>query len=210
MYIFWLLFSFNGRIGRSTYFFGGSFSGVVGTAFLMVAVVPLLDKAHPFTLSTLARVGAMGIVPLALMTWIGSALVVKRLHDLNRSGWLQLLFLSLPLLSLIAPLVATRAPIAAVAVSGVSFISSLYGIWIGLQLLFRKGQDGSNGYGQPGAPRSGAVSDDADAFASVAGAMERRKAELMAAAAAPQLRTPAPVAAGFAPVGARPRSFGKR
>lgn len=67
-----LLFGFSGRIGRGQFWVG--FALALGSGAL--SVVGRLDG-----LSALAVAGLVGYL------WLGAAAFVKRLHDLNSSGW---------------------------------------------------------------------------------------------------------------------------
>jgi pSer/pThr/pTyr-binding forkhead associated (FHA) protein/uncharacterized membrane protein YhaH (DUF805 family) len=95
----WLLFSFDGRIGRMKYFLTGL--GLALSAYALIAVLQMVFFGR-VSLDPNFR----GYFPVALpinllMLWPGIALGVKRFHDQNRSGhWMWLLFV--PLISLVA------------------------------------------------------------------------------------------------------------
>ena len=77
-----LLFSPSGRIGPSAFLKGVAIVSVIGA---IIALVPLFS----FTLgSTLSLVSIVLLVPLFM-------LVIKRLHDSGKSGWLSILFVIL-------------------------------------------------------------------------------------------------------------------
>ena len=81
-----ILFSFEGRIGRGTYWlasiaFGFVYALVVGGLILIAEPLGL-----PPELSMLFIL--VSLVPAA---WIGLAIEVKRWHDLDKSGWWVLL-----------------------------------------------------------------------------------------------------------------------
>jgi len=76
-----LLFSFNGRIGRKLFWLG-----VITPICLMLALLYQIEDRYSID-------GLIQISGYILIIWIGTAGFSKRLHDLNKSGWLQLYFL---------------------------------------------------------------------------------------------------------------------
>jgi len=72
----WLLFSFRGRVNRARYL-------VVQLALLTFWLV-LWPK---FSFHFSSQWEALQWVVAIPMIWINAAITVKRLHDLNRSGW---------------------------------------------------------------------------------------------------------------------------
>jgi uncharacterized membrane protein YhaH (DUF805 family) len=95
----WYFLSFNGRIGRQESALG--FFGLVlveaiilhgvrlaGSAPQYYVVSPPSDDQHPF----------LGLLLIASL-WPFTAITVKRLHDLNLSGWWVLATLAIPYLS---------------------------------------------------------------------------------------------------------------
>ncbi|HYA81369.1 MAG TPA: DUF805 domain-containing protein, partial [Methylocystis sp.] len=76
----------------------------------------------------------------------------KRLHDLGRSGWLQL-WIFLALIVAVASAVAARAAQSSpfMILTGLLCIAvGLYTIWISIKMLFFPGDEGANDYGSPG------------------------------------------------------------
>jgi len=108
---------YSGRIGRRSYILGYLLLGL----FLVVAVMLLITLAlmSSFISSYVPKI-ALVIYVLLILThqFYGVSLYVRRLHDLNKSGWYALWFL--------VPLV---------------------NIYWALVLLFRKGEEGENKYG---------------------------------------------------------------
>lgn len=111
-------FSFDGRIRRIEYFLSGIIGSIVcsvafalgvGTMFLGAAS----DSGAGFGIGVL-----IGLIALVADIWFCIAQGVKRLHDLDKSGWLYLLVL----------------------VPVVNFVFALY-------LLFADGTVGPNQYG---------------------------------------------------------------
>ena len=104
-----------GRIGRLNYFLGGlSLYGAIIAAFLVMSIARAIGEivSFPFVLMYIAvAIGALVI---------GVSLSIRRLHDMDQSGWLVLL----------------------------SFIP-LVNIAVILILLFKEGTPGANQYGMP-------------------------------------------------------------
>ncbi|MFA5987195.1 MAG: DUF805 domain-containing protein [Candidatus Paceibacterota bacterium] len=96
------LFSYSGRMNRAKYI-----------SYALIASI----VAWVLTYVLRSFVVVSGLISLAFLV-IGSMLVVKRLHDIERPGWHFWLFL-------------------------VPF----YDIYLGILLLFKKGTAGVNGYG---------------------------------------------------------------
>ena len=121
------MFSPKGRAGRLRYFiYGAGFAFLLSfTMGLLSGIIAAIGKASGFT------TGAIEILPIAayfvLMT-VTIIFMIKRLHDLNWSGWISLL-------------------------SVVPFIN----IVLGLILLFAPGNSGPNKYGPPPKPENNAV-----------------------------------------------------
>lgn len=82
--------SFEGRLNRKPYFLRGLLMGVV-TSILMGIFAALADKLAIFYILVVA------VYVLAFVC--GVSLGVRRLHDLNRTGWMFLLFL-IPLVNI--------------------------------------------------------------------------------------------------------------
>lgn len=88
--IFWLFFSFSGRVSRAAYFLAGM--------LMMIIVVFLVYRV---TLAQQAGVSSAGwdtalVVALLVSLWTQAALGAKRLHDLGKPGlYAALLFVPL-------------------------------------------------------------------------------------------------------------------
>jgi uncharacterized membrane protein YhaH (DUF805 family) len=77
-----LLFSFDGRIGRKTWW--------LTTLALVGALIALQVVAIglAFVSETLAMIGMVALLVVAIgATWAGLAIQAKRWHDLGKSGW---------------------------------------------------------------------------------------------------------------------------
>ena len=92
-----LLFSFNGRIGRSQYWIASIGLNVVYLVFAFAAnaaIGPVPAKADP---TALLGSSLLLLVASAFTTWASLAVQVKRFHDRGQSGWLA----ALPLLPIV-------------------------------------------------------------------------------------------------------------
>ena len=119
-----ILFSFHGRIPRSTFW-----AATLGTFFsygILAAILALTLSEH--------RIGGIGgpevlIILVITMCWIGFAIQVKRWHDMGYSGWMILL-------SIVATLIYNVT-----AFGGI--LTACIFLWLGLA----KGTVGANKYG---------------------------------------------------------------
>ena len=82
-----VLFSFQGRIGRSDYWLKG-WLPLLGLAVCLAVLVGLMVSIEGPAIYIGVPLLAAGFV---LMAWAEIALFVKRLHDMNHSGWWWLL-----------------------------------------------------------------------------------------------------------------------
>lgn len=137
-------FALSGRMRRWRFFIYGLALWIIIPVLVLLAVPAVNNARYPF-FAALIVVIAIGV----FWTWAGLALVVKRLHDLNKSGWHYVWMFLLPgLLS---------------GGLGVQWNGSLSGQWsfgygqvLGiipliaiLYLIFARGSDGPNDYGYP-------------------------------------------------------------
>ena len=88
----WLLLSFDGRIPRREFWRG--FIGYLVIGFSLVLLITQFGK------DSVIRSSATTIIFFVLMLWIYLAIVVKRYHDLDKSGWWYFVWL----IPLIGPL----------------------------------------------------------------------------------------------------------
>jgi uncharacterized membrane protein YhaH (DUF805 family) len=124
----------SGRLGRFAYF---GYSLALGLVMAVLAAILILPMYHS------PNAGGVLVVVLVLLGvlgfWGGLALTVKRLHDLNLSGWHYVWIGVLPaVLNGIAR--ATQSLPVGVAALVLTLI-------FGLFLLFWPGTDGANNYG---------------------------------------------------------------
>ena len=120
------IFSFNGRIGRLRYLAYSFGFGMLGTmlmgSIIGVAAISLGEGAQMVAIGFVYFLGLIGMVFLAVM------FAIKRLHDLEQSGWLSLI--------LFVPLV---------------------GVLFTLYLWFAPGTKSANRFGNPPVANSGGV-----------------------------------------------------
>jgi len=157
MNIRWLLFSFNGRIGRLAFFAVASGVALTGVA-VVGASLRLAGAAFPETPADFQALAATQsefrgpiLIWQILAGWIQLAAGAKRLHDIGRSGWLNL-WLAL------ATIAATGVAVAGYAAHSslvwlagylLLLIVLIYGLWVGLLQLFRRGDEDANDFGEP-------------------------------------------------------------
>jgi len=107
-----VFFSFKGRMCRSDYWLKG---------FLPLLAVSIFSNILFYSAAT--DVGRVtGIIIGIILWWPGLALLVKRLHDRNRSGWFAATML-------------------------IPFVGIIFAIWILIEVWFLRGTVGSNRFG---------------------------------------------------------------
>lgn len=116
-------FSFNGRIRRIEYFLSGLISSFVGGIVWMIAFASMfvgIAAGEPAAAAGGSIFAILiGIAAYIAIAWFGLTQGVKRLHDMDKSGWLILLLL----------------------------VPALNIFW-GLYMLFADGTVGPNQYGE--------------------------------------------------------------
>ncbi|HVV32390.1 MAG TPA: DUF805 domain-containing protein [Vitreimonas sp.] len=226
-----LFFSFHGRINRAQYWLGSFMSSFIG--FVLIAMIVSVGagaamdaagKGAKFAIASSSMLLALPV--LALMSWSGLAIQVKRFHDRGRTGWVAAAPFAVSVLmgfELLTDAVNNTPVVQAVADIGpYSFILWAIGLWFFIDLGCLAGTDGANKFGDPpGAPGSNAPqpipgAPSSKGFVSVQEAMDRAIAQRDAAPVAAVKRSPAaPRAAAMsdalhpAAAGA-PRGFGRR
>ncbi len=114
------LFSFRGRMGRRDYWLKG-FPIILLAGISNLALIAVGTDSAPF--AKLSQSYAMYSMLLGITSiWISLALIVKRLHDRDRTGWLAA--------SIFIPIIN---------------IASV--LWILTEVWFLKGTNGDNRYG---------------------------------------------------------------
>ena len=141
-----LLFSFDGRINRLTYWVA---TGLVGTIDVIAAI------------AITAIVGDWWAHVIVLpLTFSIAALNAKRLHDLGTSGWWQLMFVPDMLVMMVqlgpeqilAMSDTRRAVLLPVMLIGL--VPALWATWLIFQMACVKGVADANRFGQPAMFRS--------------------------------------------------------
>ncbi len=110
----WLLFSTQGRISRSQFFWGQVFVTVLAGVFFLLLIFIL----SPPDLSGAFASAVLLLHLILLSSWPMLALATKRCHDRDKSGWYQLL----------------------------NFVP-LLNIYYTIEMLFFRGSEGTNRYG---------------------------------------------------------------
>jgi len=139
----WLLFSFRGRVNRARYL-------VVQLALLTFWLVLWLKFSFHFS----SQWEALQWVVAIPMIWINAAITVKRLHDLNRSGWWAVAILIVNRLSYIyyglffglyfgVDISTARELLLVMLAVALSLLQT----WIVIELFFMMGTDGPNRFG---------------------------------------------------------------
>ena len=129
-----LAFSFRGRIGRAMYWLG---------ALLFVLDLLVLWIAF-FTLPAGFLGTSVGFIGVIVGFWLMLAVVIKRLHDRDKSGWYVLLYFFVPgLLQSIGERAGPTQPLAIV----VYLAGAALGVWAAVELGFLRGTVGANRYG---------------------------------------------------------------
>lgn len=123
---------FDGRINRKPYW--------LGTLGLLVAVMIL----YGLIFSVLGIASIIPIIILSLATLYPSfALIIKRLHDRNKSGWWSLVFYIPSILSNIVNATMPGGTLAMIC----GLLGLIAAIWLLVEVGFLKGTDGPNDYG---------------------------------------------------------------
>ena len=84
-------FSFDGRIRRIEYFLSGIVGGIVTWIAMLLGVGTFIFGASSGSAGGSVFGLLIGLAALIASIWFSLAQGVKRLHDLNKSGWLILI-----------------------------------------------------------------------------------------------------------------------
>ncbi|MEM1307369.1 MAG: DUF805 domain-containing protein [Pseudomonadota bacterium] len=148
----WLYLSFNGRVGRRVYWIG---------LIVLIAISPFSAGAvlsqDPFreALGAIRALGWLGAVwTLALFLPL-AALNTKRLHDLNQTGVLAVLFYAPAALATLELFVGRSPMLDQInAYAGwIAAFAGAAGLWFLFRLGFGAGTSGPNTYGAGRGPR---------------------------------------------------------
>lgn len=129
-----IYFSFEGRINRSTYWLK-YFLPVIGVAILFVAIL--------FVLPTLTAV--LGLILLIPYIWATIAVSVKRLHDINLSGWWYVYLAVIP--GVVSGIASFSGSLSVAMIF--SSLSTITGLGLFIMNGFIPGTKGQNNYGNP-------------------------------------------------------------
>lgn len=138
MHLLRLLTSFTGRIGRRGFWLG--MLALLGAgAAAKVSVTPDLLSDDPFAalLSNLGRMGPQEVAIYLALLMPAMALVVKRLHDRNKSGLYAALFWAPALVKAITALSPSLDGAAAQVLWGIDWLTAwigAVGIWFFIEL----------------------------------------------------------------------------
>lgn len=139
-----LAFSFRGRIGRAMHWFGV----LLFILDLLILWIVALTVPVEFLV---ALTGFFGVIA---GVWLAFAVVIKRLHDRDKSGWYVLLYFVAPgILQGIAEQAGRTQPMAIV----VYVAGAALAIWAAVELGFFRGTVGPNRYGPDPLDRAAAT-----------------------------------------------------
>lgn len=148
------LFSLQGRLRRRDYWLMSLLVGAVVIALAIPLILGLgIGAADP----------RLALVSLILV-WPSVALLVKRIHDRNKSGWLAMIYWAPSLASSVFdafPAIGLK-PVAMV----LNLVTIVIGLWFLIEFGFMDGTQGPNRYGKSPKGIGGETSDKlADVFA---------------------------------------------
>jgi uncharacterized membrane protein YhaH (DUF805 family) len=144
--IWTLAFSFRGRISRAMYWLGA----------LLFLVDWLLLWIAFFTIPAGFFGASVGFIGVIVGFWLVFAVVIKRLHDRDKSGWYVLLYWVGPgLFQGIAEKAGRTQPLAIV----VYVAGAALAIWAVVELGFLRGTAGPNRYGPDPLDRAAATAE---------------------------------------------------
>lgn len=125
-----LSFSFSGRINRAKFWGGGIIigviAGVIGGIFGGAIAGAAMSGDTDAIVASLAGSGLIALLATIVLAILGLSLQVRRLHDLNQTGWFVVLFWVLQFVPIVG-----------------FFVWLWPFIWLGCM----KGTDGPNNYG---------------------------------------------------------------
>ncbi len=141
MSIIELYFGFHGRIGRKTFWLASLVPSTIQT------IVWVGYENLPIPPPVLAFAAGVAVFAMAMLN-------AKRLHDVGKSGWWQLIsLLSIPLIIGAYLALFWNSPLVALALSLSAMVTSLAGLWIVIQMWFFQGASGDNDFGPAPASR---------------------------------------------------------
>ena len=133
-----IFITFSGRINRAKYWI----------AVLVYAAIYFVVGVAAFLADQNTAVQAINAIVAVVLMISSIGVVIKRLHDRNKSGWYVLLFVVAPMILFAAGLVigtmSTGSDFVATALWLVAFV---IGIWAFVELGCLRGSIGQNRYG---------------------------------------------------------------
>jgi len=134
----------SGRIRRWPFFVYGLCLWIIMPMLALLAI-PLIDNVqHPLAASVIIVLGMA-----VFWIWAGMALVVKRLHDLDKTGWHYLWMFLLPGLLTGGITMQLRYAINGQWSVGYGQSLGIIPLLATLYLIFARGSDGPNKFGYP-------------------------------------------------------------
>ena len=134
-----LLFSAQGRISRSQFWIRSLFLGL--GIFFLIIIFPFAALARTTTIYVVLYIFTAFFW---LVQWPIIIIMIKRIHDRNKSGWTVLIYYVPSTLDAIVNFVWGRENPAAVTLS---LISLVIGIWFLVELGCMRGTMGDNRFG---------------------------------------------------------------
>ncbi len=133
-----LFFSFKGRIGRKLFWLG-----TITPTCIIAATLNFLQKTNIYN-------DIIQVLGYSLIAWIVTAGFSKRLHDLNQSGWFQLLFFVPATTSYLLSTMNYNQP----WVIATGYVAFLIGLWLSIKAGIIQGTFGKNKFGDNTPPYS--------------------------------------------------------
>ncbi|WP_165188187.1 DUF805 domain-containing protein [Caulobacter soli] len=130
------LFSFQGRLRRRDYWLLGLLIGVVTVAVVVLLLLAFGVKPED------ERLSLAGL----LVIWPSLAMMVKRIHDRNKSGWLALVYWVPSIASNIVDMAPADSFVA--PRMGLKIVAGIIGLWFLIEFGFMDGTQGPNRYGK--------------------------------------------------------------
>ena len=144
-----LFLGFDGRINRKPYWLG-VLCIIVASIVLTFGVYLVLGLSWETILGADARTtAAVNLIVTALVIYPSVAVMVKRLHDRNRSGWWAIVLYAFVVFAQtlqIAGFGGTAEAPSPISL-GLGIVYLIMGIWLLIELGFLKGTQGPNRHG---------------------------------------------------------------
>lgn len=137
-HFFWI----SGRSSRVEFMFWGLICQLVTCAYLVLQLsMPLVSSPADYSSDVIVRMlFSLLMMPVSLVcSWIYLTLAVRRLHDLNLSGWWML---TLIIFSMIAGIASLFMP------SWFIYVPQIIGLGVLIYLTFTPGKPATNKYGE--------------------------------------------------------------